>query len=166
MTPPRKSARPEARRLLAADLFAKGKSYIEVARILVVSEEAARKWRVRWDAGGRAALKEQRVGKRGPRAPMTDAQAKALMVEAGKRGVQTMTAISSSPSDARCRARGPRSGASSSPWAAGRPAPPTEPPPVSPAGRSAAHRLPRGVPGKRASPALPGGPPRLSTPHL
>jgi transposase len=76
--------RPEARRLLAADLFAKGKTYLEVAQTLAVSEEAARKWRLRWEAGGKEALKEAKAGKRGPKHAITDADARRLWKDAHK----------------------------------------------------------------------------------
>jgi transposase len=85
--------RPEARRLLAADLFAQDKSYIEVARLLGVSEEAARKWKLRYEAGGREALRERREGKRGPTSPITDKQAHALMREAKKASATTIAAL-------------------------------------------------------------------------
>jgi transposase len=77
--------RPEARRLVAADLFEQGKSANEVARTLVVSEEAARKWRLRWLDGGRDALKESRENKRGTKSPVTDADVRKLMAAAKRR---------------------------------------------------------------------------------
>lgn len=79
--------RPESRRLLAAQLFAQGKSYLEVARIFSVSEEAARKWKLRWDEGGKKALRERREAKRGPRPAISDKDAKALIAEARKQGI-------------------------------------------------------------------------------
>jgi transposase len=85
--------RPESRRLLAADLFAAGRSYLDVARTLVVSEEAARKWRVRWAEGGRDALKERKTAKRGPKSPVSDATVRRLMSEAKKRKLTTLAEV-------------------------------------------------------------------------
>lgn len=85
--------RPEARRLLAADLFAKNKSYTEVATIFGVSEEAARKWKLRWDEGGKAAMKEKREGRRGPKFALSDKEAQRLMVRAKRDGASTLAEL-------------------------------------------------------------------------
>lgn len=85
--------RPESRRLLAATLFAKGKGYLEVARTLVVSEEAARKWRLRWEQGGREALKDRHDAKRGRKPPITDKQTHALMKRARELEVTTLAGL-------------------------------------------------------------------------
>src|SRR4029453_14669593 len=56
----------EARRLRAAELFAQGRRPAEVAEMVGVSYEAARRWRARWRNGGVQALRRRQAGGRPP----------------------------------------------------------------------------------------------------
>jgi transposase len=57
----------EARRLRAAELFAEGRSVAEVAAAVGVSDESARRWRLRWAQGGVEALRRRRANGRPPK---------------------------------------------------------------------------------------------------
>jgi transposase len=85
--------RPESRRLRAAALFVKGKGYLEVARTMGVSPEAARKWRLRWEEGGREGLKDRHDVKRGRKPPISDPQTHALMKRARELKVTTLAGL-------------------------------------------------------------------------
>jgi transposase len=54
----------EARRLRAAELFAQGRGPAEVAELVGVTYEAARRWRAQWRKGGVQALRRRRAGGR------------------------------------------------------------------------------------------------------
>ncbi len=62
----------EARRLRAAELFAQGRRPAEVAELVGVTYEAARRWRARWTHGGVQALRRRRADGRPPK--LSDAQ--------------------------------------------------------------------------------------------
>jgi transposase len=66
----------EARRLRAAELFAQGRTPAEVAGLVGVSYEAARRWRARWARGGLQALRRRQAGGRPPK--LSAAQAAAV----------------------------------------------------------------------------------------
>jgi transposase len=57
----------EARRLRAAELFAQGRRAAEVAEMVGVTYEAARRWRARWVQGGVQALHRRRASGRPPK---------------------------------------------------------------------------------------------------
>ncbi len=57
----------EARRLRAGELFAQGHSVAEVAAAVGVTDESARRWRVRWAKGGVRALHRRRASGRPPK---------------------------------------------------------------------------------------------------
>jgi transposase len=66
-TQPTRPALCEARRLRAAELFAKGRTTSEVAQAVGVTYEAARRWRVRWARDGTQALHRRRAEGRPPK---------------------------------------------------------------------------------------------------
>jgi transposase len=69
-TKPKTLTRPdacEARRLRAAELFAQGRRPAEVAELVGVSYEAARRWQARWRKGGVQALRRRQAGGRPPK---------------------------------------------------------------------------------------------------
>jgi transposase len=65
--------RCEAQRLRAAELFAQGRAPTEVAAMMGVTYEAARRWRARWQQGGTAALRRRTARGRPPK--LSDHQA-------------------------------------------------------------------------------------------
>src|SRR5829696_2036406 len=73
----------EARRLGAAELFAQGRRPAEVAEMVGVTYEAARRWRARWRKGGVQALRRRRPGGRPPKLSATQATAVKQALEAG-----------------------------------------------------------------------------------
>ena len=68
----RERDRLQARRLLAAELFAAGVTQAEVARQLEVSAQAVSVWHARWKQGGTDALRSR--GPSGPAPRLSDAQ--------------------------------------------------------------------------------------------
>jgi transposase len=66
----------EAQRLRAADLFAQGRAPAEVATMVGVTYEAARRWRARWREGGVEALGRRTASGRPPK--LSDAKAEAV----------------------------------------------------------------------------------------
>jgi transposase len=81
----------EAQRLRAAELFAQGRAPAEVAELVGVTYEAARRWRARWRQGGTQALCRRRASGRPPK--LSDAQAglvrQALLAGAQANGFET-----------------------------------------------------------------------------
>lgn len=75
----------EARRLRAAELFAQGRRPAEVAEMVGVTYEAARRWRARWANGGVQALRRRRAGGRPPKLSAAQATAVKQALEAGRR---------------------------------------------------------------------------------
>jgi len=73
----------EARRLRAAELFAQSRRPAEVAEMVGVSYEAARRWRARWRKGGVQALRRRQAGGRPPKLSATQATAVKQALEAG-----------------------------------------------------------------------------------
>jgi transposase len=73
----------EARRLRAAELFAQGRRPAEVAEMVGVTYEAARRWRALWRNGGVQALRRRRAGGRPPKLSATQATAVKQALEAG-----------------------------------------------------------------------------------
>jgi transposase len=71
-SPDEDRAARQARRMRAAELFARGRSQAEVARELGVSRESARRWHERWRTGGADALQSR--GRTGPDPKLADAQ--------------------------------------------------------------------------------------------
>jgi transposase len=59
----------QARRERAAELFAQGRSQVEVARELDVSRQSASRWHARWQADGTAALRTRGPTGRRPKVP-------------------------------------------------------------------------------------------------
>jgi transposase len=59
----------EQRRLRAGELFAQGRSQAEVAQLLGVSRQSAKRWHDRWRAGGVQALRSRGRSGRPPRVP-------------------------------------------------------------------------------------------------
>src|SRR4029453_17327674 len=78
-------AERQVRRERAAELFAQGRSQVEVARELDVSRQSASRWHARWQADGTAAL-----GTRGPtgRRPKVPASALEPIEQALVEGAQ------------------------------------------------------------------------------
>jgi transposase len=66
----------EARRLRAAELFAKGRTQVQVAHELGVSRESARRWHDAFKAGGAQALRSR--GPTGPAPAVADQQLPAI----------------------------------------------------------------------------------------
>ncbi|WP_256341552.1 helix-turn-helix domain-containing protein [Streptomyces sp. TLI_105] len=66
----------EARRVRAAELFGQGRSGAEIARMLGVSEESARRWKRVWEEGGADALRRRPATGRPPK--LDDAQGEAI----------------------------------------------------------------------------------------
>jgi transposase len=81
----------EARRLRAAELYAQGRRPAEVAAMVGVSYEAARRWRAQWRQGGVQALRRRQATGRPPM--LSDAQAslvkQALLAGAQANGFET-----------------------------------------------------------------------------
>jgi transposase len=75
----------EARRLRAAELFAQGRRPAEVAEMVGVTYEAARRWRARWRKGGVQALRRRQAGGRPPKLAAAQATAVKQALEAGAR---------------------------------------------------------------------------------
>jgi transposase len=73
----------EARRLHAAELFAQGRRPTEVAEMVGVTYEAARRWRARWRNGGVQALRRRQAGGRPPKLSAAQATAVRQALEAG-----------------------------------------------------------------------------------
>jgi transposase len=73
----------EARRLRAAELFAQGRRPAEVAEMVGVTYEAARRWRARWRKGGVQALRRRQAGGRPPKLSAAQATAVKQALEAG-----------------------------------------------------------------------------------
>jgi transposase len=86
--------RTSERRKAAMQLIATGLNQAEVARVLSVSRESVRKWVDKYQAGGERAL-EASEAHRGRYFALTDGQAKALMAEARRQGLQTLTEVCS-----------------------------------------------------------------------
>src|SRR4029453_12572219 len=75
----------EAQRLRAAELFAQGRTPAQVAELVGVTYEAARRWRASWAQGGVEALRRRQASGRPPK--LSDAQA-ALVRQALLAGAQ------------------------------------------------------------------------------
>jgi transposase len=73
----------EARRLRAAELFAQGRRPAEVAEMVGVAYEAARRWRARWTHGGVQAVRRRRAGGRPPKLSAAQATAVKQALAAG-----------------------------------------------------------------------------------
>jgi transposase len=85
-TKPKALTRPdvcEARRLRAAELFAQGRRPAEVAEMVGVSYEAARRWRAQWSKVGVQALRRRRAGGRPPKLSASQATAVKQALGAG-----------------------------------------------------------------------------------
>ena len=65
----RERAARQARRERAAELFAQGRSQVEVARELDVSRQSASRWHARWQADGAPALRTRGPTGRRPKVP-------------------------------------------------------------------------------------------------
>jgi transposase len=73
----------EARRLRAAELFARGRTTTEVAQAVGVTYEAARRWRVRWAREGTQALRRRRARGRPPKLSAAQAEQVRQALDAG-----------------------------------------------------------------------------------
>jgi transposase len=62
----------EARRMQAADLFAKGVSHADIGRELEVSHQTVSDWDEKWAAGGKRALKSTDQPGRPPKVSQAD----------------------------------------------------------------------------------------------
>jgi transposase len=81
----------EAARLRAAELYAQGRTITQVAELVGVTYEAARRWRARWAQGGVKALRRRRATGRPPRlsAAQVTAVEQALLACAQANGYDT-----------------------------------------------------------------------------
>jgi transposase len=81
----------EAQRLRAAELFTQGHAPTEVAHMVGVAYETARRWRAQWRQGGTRALRRRHAGGRPPKLSDTQAEAvrQALLAGAQANGFDT-----------------------------------------------------------------------------
>jgi transposase len=75
----------QARRMQAADLFAKGVSQADIGRELVVSHQTVSDWHEKWAAGGKRALKSTGAPGRPPKVSEADLARVTRALEKGPR---------------------------------------------------------------------------------
>src|SRR4030095_7318401 len=81
----------EAQRLRAAELFAQGRTPAQVAELVGVTYEAARRWRASWAQGGVEALRRRQASGRPPKLfdPHAELVRQALLAGAQAAGFDT-----------------------------------------------------------------------------